>query len=79
LTAVDQLQSARHWVALSGDHGRVRSAEATDLSLLQRRLRDACLAFCLSLLDQCLRGNVFNSFVVTFLSVLRVILTGDGF
>jgi hypothetical protein len=66
-------------VALSGDYGRVRSAEATDLSLLQYRLRDACLAFCLSLLDQCLRGNVFNSFVVTFLSVLRVILTGDGF
>jgi hypothetical protein len=47
--------------------------------LLQHRLRDACLAFCLSLLDQCLRGNVFNSFVVTFLAVLGVNSTGDGF
>jgi hypothetical protein len=38
----------------------------------KKRLDQACLLFCISLLDHCLRGNIYDSIVIGFLAVLGI-------
>jgi hypothetical protein len=42
-------------------------------------LLDLCLEFCISLLDHCLKGNVYDSLVVGFLAAIGINVKENGF
>jgi hypothetical protein len=55
--------------------------EANDISLdaLYLSLDQACLQFCITLLNHCLIGKIYNSIVLGFIAVLSINKRRDGF
>jgi hypothetical protein len=47
--------------------------------LLRAELDQACLRFCITLLDHCLNGLIYDSVVVGFLAVLGINIKINGF
>jgi hypothetical protein len=46
---------------------------------LQQKLDLACLQLCITLLDHCLMGDIFDSVIVGFLAVLGIDTAKEGF
>ncbi|KFZ07677.1 hypothetical protein V502_09852, partial [Pseudogymnoascus sp. VKM F-4520 (FW-2644)] len=55
--------------------------EENDISLdaLYQSLDQACLQFCITLLDHCLMGKIYDSIVLGFIAVLGINEGRDGF
>ena len=55
--------------------------EENDISLdaLYQSLDQACLQFCIILLDHCLIGKIYDSIVLRFITVLSINEVRDGF
>ncbi|KAI1676428.1 hypothetical protein KJE20_14005 [Pyrenophora tritici-repentis] len=69
-TALDRL-----YAALQNTH-----EEEEDYRERESRLhQDLCLELCISLLDHCLKGNVYDSLVVGFLAILGIDIKSCGF
>ena len=67
-TALDRL-----FAALQNTHEREGREKESQLH------QDLCLELCISLLDHCLKGNVYDSLVVGFLAILGIDVKTSGF
>jgi hypothetical protein len=82
--AVERLTRA---IEAVNDIGALSSSDPTlgldccisSLMLLQAELDKACLRLCITLLDHCLNGPIYDSIVVGFLAVLRINIKTNGF
>jgi hypothetical protein len=76
ILALDRLVAAASPLSAHVDTGGV---EEEAISCAQERLRRCCLEFCISLLDHQLRGNIYDSLVVSFIAIKGINGTDNGF
>ena len=79
-SALDQLlNAARAVVSQEENNERDRSGSALMSDELHAKTDHSCLDFCISLFDHCLKGNIYDSVIIRFTTVLGIDLAKNCF